>query len=186
VLAALVGAAALIVGAMSPSAHGKQNGKKRAKITEIIVHATGGPSCSHGKVVFSPPGTLQLMRRFFKNSRRVSIHYIVGRDGTIAKGIAENQIAIHARRHNKFSIGIEMINEGDGKTPFPDVQMAALVKLVDSIRNRYGITLDNIHRHSDVDHSTFKCGGKSVARKQDPGPAFDWSRFQFELLLAGS
>ena len=164
----------------------KTSGAKRNHISEIIIHATGGPSCIKGKVVFSDPGTLARMTRFFRNSRRVSIHYIIGRNGKIVKGLDERRIAIHARGHNRQSIGIELINEGDGRVPFPEAQMAALVALVHDIRNRYRITLDRILRHSDVDHTTFWCGGKKIRRKQDPGPAFDWKRFQFELLLAGS
>ena len=185
-LAVLIGAGSIFPSTGIGQAFARSSGKKRSVVNEIIIHATGGPSCRRGKVVFSKPGTLKLMSRFFKNSRRVSIHYIVGRDGKIAKGIPESRVAIHARRHNTHSIGIEMINEGNGSRPFPEAQFKALVKLVRGIRNRHGIGLDHIQRHSDVDHSTFKCGGKLVRRKQDPGPAFDWKRFQFELLLAGS
>ena len=185
VMAAIM-AGVVVFAVVSAPAQARRSGKKRQTVTEVIIHATGGPSCARGKVVFSAPGTLKRMSKFFRNSRRVSIHYIVGRDGKIAKGIPENRVAIHARRHNKRSIGIEMINEGDGSKPFPEPQFAALVKLVRRIRAKYAIDMSRIQRHSDVDHSTFKCGGKRVRRKQDPGPAFDWKRFQFELLLAES
>jgi len=163
------------------SADARSSGAKRSRIDEIIIHATGGPSCRRGKVVFSNPGTLQWMARFFKRSRRVSIHYIVGRDGRIARGVAENRVAIHARHHNRTSIGIEMINEGNGRVAFPKAQVAALVKLVRAIRRRHAIALSKILRHSDVDHSTFRCAGKRVRRKQDPGPAFDWKAFKAAL-----
>ena len=123
------------------------------------------------------------MTRFFKKSRRVSIHYIVGRNGRISKLVPENRVAIHTRGHNARSVGIEMINEGDGTKPYPEMQYRALLKLVQSIRARHKVPIGNVKRHSDVDHSTFRCGGKRVRRKQDPGPAFDWNRFRFDLLL---
>lgn len=157
------------------------SGAKRSKVTEIIVHATGGPSCKGRKVAFSNPGTLKLMARFFKRSRRVSIHYIVGRDGRISKGIPENRVAIHTRGHNRQSIGIEMINRGDGSEYFPPAQFDAMVKLVRGIARRHNIKPQNILRHSDVDHSTFRCAGKRIRRKQDPGPAFDWRAFKAAL-----
>ncbi len=170
---------------MSGVVQARSSGKKRAVVSKIIIHATGGPSCKNGSLVFSPPGDLARMARFFKTNRRVSIHYIIGRNGAVVKGIPENEVAIHARRHNDTSIGIELINEGNGAAVFPDAQMASLVRLVGGLRRRYNIKLDQILRHSEVDHSTFRCGDHVFARKQDPGPALDWRRFQFELLLAG-
>ncbi|MEL6373180.1 MAG: hypothetical protein AAFR04_04375 [Pseudomonadota bacterium] len=52
--AGLVLAASLIP---SPADAGTR-GKKRQHVREIIVHATGGPSCRRGRVHFSAPGTL--------------------------------------------------------------------------------------------------------------------------------
>ena len=163
----------------------RARGAPRTKVTEIIVHATGGPSCGSGKVVFSDPGTVQRMKRFFEGFAGVSIHYIVGPDGELAASVPEGQVAVHTRGHNDSSIGIEMINRGDGLETFPEAQIQAMVSLVDGIRRRHGIPIDKVHRHSDVDTSTFSCGGRTVRRKQDPGPAFPWDRFLAELEVAG-
>ena len=179
-LLALLGVAPLFAYMSAPAA-ARKSGAKRVVVNEIIIHATGGPSCQHGKVVYSDPGTLKRMARFFRRSRRVSIHYIIGRDGEIAKGVSERQVAIHTRGHNRTSIGIELINEGDGLVPFPEKQTAALIKLVRDIRRRHKIPLARILRHSDADHSTFRCGGRIVRRKQDPGASFPWNAFQAAL-----
>ena len=181
VLISLLAAASL---AAPPDATAKGRGPARSKVTEIIVHATGGPSCSGSRVVFSDPGTVQRMKRFFEGSGGVSIHYIVGPDGEVAASVPEGEVAYHAIGHNEGSVGIEMINRGDGREQFPEAQVAALSTLVDGIRRRHGVPIERIKRHSDVDTSTIPCAGQPVRRKQDPGPAFPWDRFLMSLLLS--
>jgi N-acetyl-anhydromuramyl-L-alanine amidase AmpD len=113
----------------------------------------------------------------------ISIHYMVGRDGAVATGVPETIAATHASGWNQRSIGIELVNNGDGRDPFPPPQIAALVRLVQAIRQRHpAITPARVLRHSDVDRSTFSetrhgpgCG--AFRRKEDPGPAFPWPEF---------
>ena len=169
---------------VAPDVDAGARGTNRSKVTEIIVHATGGPFCKAGQVVFSPPGTAETIKRFFERSASVSIHYIIERDGQILKSVPEDEVAVHAVNHNTSSIGIELINAGDGKEPYPEAQVAALAKLVHGIQQRWRIPLSEVKGHEDVDKSTFPCGGRDARRKQDPGPKFPWDRFKMELLLA--
>lgn len=159
-------------------------GEKRSEVREIIVHATGGPSCQGGKVVFSPAGEVGRLKMFFERSRSVSIHYIIGRDGEVARSVPENEIAFHAIDHNEQSIGIELINAGDGQDPYPPEQIEALAKLIEGIQKRWRIPLSEVKGHEAVDHSTFRCGGRLVRRKQDPGAQFPWDRFKLRLMTA--
>ena len=184
-LVALILTGWLVAASFEP-AWARSRGPKRTAIDQIIIHATGGPSCQSGRVVFSDPGTVERIRAFFARSGAVSIHYIVGRDGEVAKGVPEDEIAFHTNGFNDRSIGIELINRGDGTDSFSEVQLAALAKLVEDIRRRHAIRLDNVVGHEDVDRSTFQCGGRLVRRKQDPGRAFPWSQFRFDVLLAGA
>lgn len=161
----------------------RERGPERNAISEIIVHATGGPSCRGGRVVFSDPGTIEQMRRFFARSATLGIHYIIERDGRIARGVPESQVAVHTMDNNEASIGIELINRGDGSEPFPASQVQALAALVVDIMRRQGLGLEALKRHSDVDHSTFTCAGRLVRRKQDPGPAFPWDSFLLSVLI---
>ena len=165
-------------------AEARARGPKRATVNEIIVHATGGPFCRGGEVVFSPAGTVASIKRFFEASGSVSIHYIIGRDGEVAKSVPEDEVAFHAVDHNDHAISIELINDGDGREPYPEAQVAALVNLIKAVRRRWGIPLSAIKGHEDVDRSTFACGGRQARRKQDPGPQFPWERFRQELKLA--
>ncbi|MEZ5855926.1 MAG: peptidoglycan recognition family protein [Hyphomicrobiaceae bacterium] len=180
---ATLGVIALSAALALPAA-ARTSGPKRTVVSEIIVHATGGPSCQRGRVVFSPPGDLDRMQRFFARNRVVSIHYIVGRDGRIAASVPEDEVARHTRDNNDHSIGIELINAGDGHEPFPQAQVDALIRLVGEVRRRWRVPIAQVKGHDDVDNSTFRCGGREVRRKQDPGPRFPWALVRARLKAA--
>ncbi|MEZ5851118.1 MAG: N-acetylmuramoyl-L-alanine amidase [Hyphomicrobiaceae bacterium] len=176
--------AAAFAALTSAPADARARGQKRDRVTEIIVHATGGPFCQRGEVRFSPPGTAVRIKRFFEKSSSVSIHYIVERDGEVLASVPEDEVAIHAVGHNANSIGIELINAGDGRDPYPAAQVRALGHLIGEIRWRHGIALSQVKGHEQVDRSTIPCGGRQVHRKQDPGPLFPWDKLKLELILA--
>jgi N-acetylmuramoyl-L-alanine amidase len=159
----------------------KKNGTKRHSATEVIIHATGGPLCDNGRIVFSPPGTIESNRENFEKDPVLGIHYIIGRNGEVAASVPEDEVANHAIGHNEDSIGIELINSGDGREPFPDEQIAALIQLLRSISERHDIR--RVLGHSDVDHSLLSCGDLEVRRKQDPGVAFPWDHVRRNICI---
>ena len=182
-------AAALLAAA---PAEANRDGPPRSRpIDAIIIHSLGGPDCLDG-VVFHRrvDGTAAEWAAFFAKLPGVSIHYVVDRDGAIAVGLSESKIASHAIGWNTRSIGIELVNNGDGMDPFPDAQLTALVRLVRDIRTRHPkVTPENIRRHSDVDRSSFPARKHGAActkfrRKLDPGDAFPWPRF-IEVIRTG-
>lgn len=105
---------------------------------------------------------------------QVSAHYIVHEDGAVVQMVREADRAWHAGKSfwqgqediNSCSIGIEIVNGGHeyGMPDFPDVQMAAVVKLCQSIISRHGIAAHRVLAHSDV----------APVRKVDPGEKFNW------------
>jgi len=102
--------------------------------------------------------------------RRVSAHFFIRRDGTLAQFVACAQRAWHAgasswrgrAQCNDFSIGIEL--EGTDDVRYTAAQYQALARLIRALRRRYPI--EAIVGHSDI----------APGRKTDPGSAFDWSR----------
>lgn len=106
----------------------------------------------------------------------VSAHYLIERDGTVHRMVAEDRRAWHAGRSwwqgttdvNGRSIGIELENPGHdwGYLPFPEPQMAALEALAAAILGRHPIPAHRVVGHSDV----------APRRKIDPGELFDWPR----------
>lgn len=108
--------------------------------------------------------------------RRVSSHYLVCTDGRIYGLVPENKRAWHAGAGsyggetdmNSASIGIEIHNGGHdfGLPPYPDVQIEAVMKLVQAIKLRHGLDRQHIIGHADW----------APARKLDPGEHFPWER----------
>lgn len=159
----------------------KTTGPTRKEATSVIIHSTGGPMCKNNQVVFTPSGTLKSMKRYFEQHPTLGIHYLIGRDGTIVKSIPENHVANHAYGHNKTSIGIELINRGNGRDPYPGAQITSLIKLLKEIRKHHNINIEDIKGHGDIDSRTFKCGGNRIKQKQDPGANFPWELLKNEL-----
>lgn len=133
-------------------------------ITMIVLHYTGMQT---GEAA---------IERLRDPAAKVSSHYVVAEDGTVLRLVDEEKRAWHAGRShwrgvkdiNSASIGIEIVNPGHewGYRPFPDEQMAAVIRLVHEIKDRYEITRGNIVGHSDI----------APARKQDPGELFPWGK----------
>ncbi|QDH71892.1 N-acetylmuramoyl-L-alanine amidase [Marilutibacter alkalisoli] len=103
---------------------------------------------------------------------RVSAHYLIGADGRIYQLVAESERAWHAGASrwggigdlNSDSIGIEIDN--DGASPFPDVQVEAIIVLLEDITTRLGIPRHLILGHADI----------APTRKRDPSAHFPWQR----------
>lgn len=169
---------------LSMSAHAKIDGPQRTyPVKNIIVHATGGPVCNEkGQVTYSNPGTTSGIAKYLERDRVLGIHYIAGRDGYIYQSISEDQVANHSAgtdpatsvAYNATTIGIELINRGDGADPYPEAQVRNACTLLGDIAFRYGLSENDVIGHEDIDSRTFTCGGKPYATKQDPGAAFPW------------
>lgn len=101
---------------------------------------------------------------------RVSAHFFIRRDGGLIQFVPCTLRAWHAgasnwegrERCNDFSIGIEL--EGSDDLPFTDAQYAALIPLVETLKQAYPIRA--VLGHSDI----------APGRKTDPGPHFAWRR----------
>ena len=133
-------------------------------ISMVVLHYTGMKDAASAIARLADPES------------RVSCHYLIAEDGQIVRMVPEARRAWHAGRSwwrgvtdiNSASIGIEIVNPGHelGYLPFPDEQIDALIPLLSSIKERYGITRGNIVGHSDI----------APQRKQDPGELFPWGR----------
>lgn len=102
----------------------------------------------------------------------VSSHYLVGDDGAIYQLVADAHRAWHAGGGrwgtitdlNSASIGIEIDN--DGREPFTEPQVQAVLRLLDDLTARLNIPRTQVIGHSDL----------APTRKIDPGPLFPWKR----------
>lgn len=155
----------------------KTSGKNRSTVKRVIIHSIGGPYCNKGLVAYSTTGgDAKRWIEFFNRHRVLGIHYVIDMSGRVEAGVPEDQIANHARGNNADSIGIELVNRGDGVDVYPDLQLGMLVAALRSIMQRWGIPKSGVVGHASVDQRHFECAGRQIKTKQDPGPAFPWER----------
>lgn len=112
------------------------------------------------------------LRTLTDPARKVSAHWLIGRDGTLYELVDERQRAWHAGQSywggqadmNSASLGIELDN--NGAEPYPEPQVARLLGLLRTLRDRYNLPPANFLGHGDV----------APRRKVDPGRQFPWQR----------
>ncbi|MBX3095698.1 MAG: N-acetylmuramoyl-L-alanine amidase [Fimbriimonadaceae bacterium] len=106
--------------------------------------------------------------KWFQNpTSRVSAHFTVGKDGSIAQHVSTEMTAWHAgvsqdgkgrRAVNRYSIGIELVNRGDGSDPWTPAQLKATILLIGALLRDFPIR--QIVSHEFV--------ARPVGRKNDP------------------
>lgn len=140
---------------------GFENSDKR-EVDTIILHtsynALGGDKYDLEKVILE-------YREY-----GVSPHYVIDREGEINQLVKEKDIAYHAGESqlpdgrtgvNKFSIGIEILNDKEDK--FTQKQYQSINKVINNLKNNYDIKY--VLGHNQI----------SPGRKTDPWN-IDWSK----------
>ena len=136
-----------------------------ATVDCLVIHATVEPTTE---------GTMDI---FLTPSRKVSAHFVVGRDGRVVQMVPVEKRAWHAGNSqfdgasavNNFSVGIEMVNLNNGKDPYPVEQMEAVAGIVRLLRSRYGIPDKRIVSHAQI--------ALPAGRKNDP-VGFDFEKLK--------
>ena len=145
----------------------------------VVVHCTELPDLATAREFGE--------RSLYDSGAGNSGHYYIDRDGSVHLFVRPNRIAHHTRGYNPRSIGIELVNTGryphwlDSRhqamsEPYPPAQVAALVALLDSLRQELP-ALRFIAGHEDLDTTRVEASddaSRRVARKRDPGPLFPW------------
>ena len=104
---------------------------------------------------------------------RVSAHFVVGKGGEVAQLVPLSSKAWHAglgagvgpipkNGGNTYAIGIEIVNRGDGKDPFPKAQLEALDDLIAYLDKTLGKALPI------YDHKAYAPGRKIDMRANFP------------------
>lgn len=135
-----------------------------AVIDTIVLHHTASSAL---------PGVV----KWFRNTEsQVSAHFTIGKDGSIVQHVSTFDRAWHAgvsvdalgrRNVNHFSVGIEIVNKGDGSEPWTEDQMQAVEHVVSVICRRHPIT--QIVSHEFI--------AQPPGRKNDP-INFPWERMK--------
>lgn len=125
----------------------------------VIIHHTAQNSCEQTLKTFTTA-----------DSRAVSAHYVICKDGTVHHMLNDLLRAHHAGVSkwgnttdlNSSSIGIELDN--NGFELFSEAQINSLLLLLDRLKKAYSIPASNFIGHGDI----------APARKNDPNWRFPW------------
>ncbi len=154
---------------------------RRRAVDAVIVHSLGGPDCRDGRRFYRRiDGDARTWIATFRTLPIVSIHYVIGRDGRIEIGVPESEAATHAVGWNQRSIGIELVNNGDGSDPFSTAQIEALVRLVREVRGRHPAVTARPYLPA-FGHRPVDVPGRPVRRGLHPVPPQGRSRRGFSL-----
>lgn len=127
----------------------------------VIIHHTAQNSCDETLKTFTT-----------QDSREVSAHYVICKDGTVHHMLNDLLRAHHAgvakwgnnTDINSSSIGIEIDN--NGFEPFTDQQISSLLDLLGRLKRAYNIPAANFIGHGDI----------APTRKNDPNWRFPWKQ----------
>ncbi len=148
-----------------------------SRIRMVVMHATA----AHG------PGDFNYLRNGGSDSRPVSVHYYIGKNGAISQMVDDKNIAWQAgvsawpvdghvvNGCNQISVGIELENLNTGRDPYPAAQYNAALELTRYLVARYNIPRKHLVRHLDI----------APRRKTDPA-GFPWARFVDEVYGSGA
>jgi hypothetical protein len=169
----------LVASFMLTTASAREHGRGRppTSIVAIVIHAVSGPACIGGVVRFRPvregDDDAVYWRKILIGAPQNDAHFVIDRNGIRLPVIPVTEIANHTRGINDVSVGIELVNRGDGREPFAEVQINSLIELIKEMRSQYpAIPIENIVAHSDIDQRTCSCRGVTYRRRQDPGANF--------------
>ncbi len=133
-------------------------------VDTIILHHTAGPTLK---------GTVNW---FLNKESQVSAHFVIGKDGSIVQQVSTFDRAWHAGvsrdaagrgNVNDYSVGIEIVNVGNGKDPYPDEQVLAVEHVVSVLMRRFPIKQILSHEFIAI----------PKGRKNDPR-GFPWDRMK--------
>ena len=167
----------------------------------IVIHATGGPTCKCevkveegkkcpvDKEYYIRIPTYKKVKNIKSNIKKgYGYHYVIGKNGFPYVWEAEEVEVNHAYGHNPYSIGIALVNDGDGEDKVTPAQWSRLVAMLKNLLKTYDLQPTDVMSHSQIDKRYFKCAGKKYKFKIDPGGEdgassgnFDWAKLRKEI-----
>jgi hypothetical protein len=152
----------------TPAAWSNSPHAERSSLQLVVVHVAEG----------SFRGTV----RWFRNPRaRASTHYVVGRDGSVAQMIRDDEVAWHAGNGwvNAHSIGIEHEGYAGIEGTISDIEYRTSARIAARLLRRYRLPADRRHLigHNEVPDPNHRGRFGGWAHHTDPGAFWDWPRY---------
>jgi N-acetylmuramoyl-L-alanine amidase len=134
----------------------------------IVLHHTASARNSGGAIA----------SMFRNKTAQVSAHEVVDSDGTRYHCVDWSKRAWHAGSGswhgqtdtNSLSLGIEIVNLGNGKDPYSNAQLKTVATLIRQMQKKY----PSIEPWNIVDHESISTAGKVDLRKNFPAEKLMW------------
>lgn len=173
-----------LVGIDANAALAAMKGQIRKQPVDLIVlHATGYPYCDPAglHLLAADLGNTIEVIEYYRDHESESMHYVIGKDGALHSLVPEDEIAHHAGKFDTTSIGVALVNKGDGQDPFPDEQIAALVGLLKQLVSKYDLDSSAVKPHSEISRAVVVCNTSVFKKDIDPGGTYPGSPGNFPL-----
>lgn len=142
-------------------------GNARHPVKEVIIHCSATPlSWMKDSRTSQKVAEIALWHTRDNGWKAIGYHWLIDRDGTVAKGRAETVVGAHVAGHNSGTIGICLIGGGGSKETdlfahnYTSAQREALLKLIGQIKGRTPI--QKITGHNQ--YAAKACPGFNVPR----------------------
>ena len=123
-------------------------------IDQIVVHCTASPD-------FQDIGVKEI-DKWHKDRgwSQIGYHYVVRRNGEIERGRPERLQGAHAKGANQTSIGIVWV----GVNECDPVQYKKMIGLINYLRGKYNIKLENVLGHNEAVKTHKTCPNLNMNR----------------------
>lgn len=119
------------------------------KIKHLVVHCTDSPDDLD--IGFKQINEWHRQQGWLSSKSKVSCgyHYIVRRDGRVERGRLDEETGAHVKSLNKDSLGVVWVGR---KSP-TNAQYNTLMTLINGLRDKYDIDIENVIGHCEVDEN---------------------------------
>lgn len=124
------------------------------KIDSIVVHCSDSPD-------YLDIGAKEINEWHIQRGwREIGYHYVIRRNGEIEKGRPEEVSGAHAKGANGRSLGIVWV----GRNSISPEQNKSLIGLINWLRGKYNIEIDNVKGHCEAVETDKTCPNINMNR----------------------
>lgn len=153
-------------GAKAPKGYYGKHTPNRITIHHTVTSNTATDSAAEAR---------KIQQMHFNNGwNDVGYHFLVGRDGKIYRGSAEDRLGTHVANQNTGNLGIVLIGTYHESTAPTDAQLKAAAQLVGYLGKKYNITLNRTNVKGHGERMSTLCPGKQVLSRMDK--ILEWAK----------
>ncbi len=153
-------------GAKAPKRYYSKHKPNRITIHHTVTSNTATNSAAEAR---------KIQQMHFNNGwADVGYHFMIGRDGKIYRGSAEDRLGTHVANQNTGNLGIVLIGTYHQSTAPTDAQLKAAAQLVGHLGKKYNIPLNRTNVKGHGERMSTLCPGKQVLSRMNK--ILEWAK----------